>query len=863
MAAVMKPRELRDEVIPPGAAISEAEREVMTQAWEALMDGKREVRTVDHLLALMRQCNVQPCGQEDEYMRYMHGGRFTYDDFYAAMCDEKQRFHRFKNCNTAVKMNVDLSDAFAAMGGDAESEVDGYGYANSAKISQLCNEFGLSVDLPGNRMNPEPPRSGGPRYRGPRSGMQSAFAPAQLPVDPDAPEEVPYEKFMEWLSRGGRASLVLAGGAGAPAPGAAAHAALASEVSEVYDDGIGAMTMSGGLQRGVKSMWTLRNSLQLGSQIKAGKRRDELHGANVLDVASGSALHDQIKRREEQCMHLDLGSKIHKKLAHKHHEGTDSAASVDYFIHLCRLLANPENSREHGDNFHYRPRKGSLLYTAGQGNALATQGVPRNLRSGRARRAASAQGGRRKGNKPTLRVRTLRGGLRRFNVKQSPQQSPRDDNKVDYVHPVAETFRRQYARPHTAEESRERLGIQPPPAVDDHAEYQRRALENYHHIVDAPAKTARYVLPFQNQLQMPQRLVQEVLSQQQPPPWQARAPQPPKKVAATPGDPKSPLSVTSTQHSGSKWDMLRPGSGRMGYGPTSPLSPGFARALLTTKGAEGDSSRGAATATPKTSAKQKVIDRDPHRESLESATSALAPGSSLLVPAGKDPGSGKRPITFVPMPHNHDTTNRKVAKFKKDGTLRPGLDKRLFDHYFGFVAPPRHAAEEMAKGAKNSDLAGHGLMEFFPRSGPMLTSVQQEALKLPEADAKANGDSPRRPSPPQTSAPERRPTLSVRQNPAAMVNMMQKHGFAGRTPDAGEGSAVPPPNLVTPAGGISPGARSGGSTPRAVKGAVPPTPRGGLMAPMGVQRSRSTASAAPPQLLPPQNVYQPNRKALR
>ena len=82
-------------------------------------------------------------------------------------------------------------------------------------------------------------------------------------------------------------------------------------------------------------------------------------------------------------------------------------------------------------------------------------------------------------------------------------------------------------------------------------------------------------------------------------------------------------------------------------------------------------------------------------------------------------GGGGGAGCFVLPQSDREKVNKRLAKFGANGKPRSLAERKLYDHYFGFIAPPRYAAEEMVKGS-NSEF--HGLMEFVPRIGPIVSS---------------------------------------------------------------------------------------------------------------------------------------------
>eukprot|EP01060_Flectonema_neradi_P016049 TRINITY_DN22657_c0_g1_i1.p1 TRINITY_DN22657_c0_g1~~TRINITY_DN22657_c0_g1_i1.p1 ORF type:complete len:647 (+),score=106.19 TRINITY_DN22657_c0_g1_i1:161-2101(+) len=114
--------------------------------------------------------------------------------------------------------------------------------------------------------------------------------------------------------------------------------------------------------------------------------------------------------------------------------------------------------------------------------------------------------------------------------------------------------------------------------------------------------------------------------------------------------------------------------------------------------------------------------------------------------APRDKVVGRR--KFVSTTADREKINKKIAKFDSSGKPRPPTERKLFDHYFGFIVPPRYAAQEMVKG-QNDEF--HGLMEFVPRSGPVMSSkskthIEEPRLSLESEDVTVPIQATRRPT---------------------------------------------------------------------------------------------------------------------
>ena len=105
--------------------------------------------------------------------------------------------------------------------------------------------------------------------------------------------------------------------------------------------------------------------------------------------------------------------------------------------------------------------------------------------------------------------------------------------------------------------------------------------------------------------------------------------------------------------------------------------------------------------------------------------SIIHPGPVVDPVVGRKSKVGSRPVQFVACSAEREKMNKKIAKFSSNGKPRPPIERKLFDHYFGFVLPPRYAAQEMVKG-QNDEF--HGLMEFVPRSGPVMSSKSKNQI---------------------------------------------------------------------------------------------------------------------------------------
>eukprot|EP01065_Artemidia_motanka_P039848 TRINITY_DN4913_c2_g1_i1.p1 TRINITY_DN4913_c2_g1~~TRINITY_DN4913_c2_g1_i1.p1 ORF type:complete len:930 (+),score=302.73 TRINITY_DN4913_c2_g1_i1:70-2790(+) len=161
-----------------------------------------------------------------------------------------------------------------------------------------------------------------------------------------------------------------------------------------------------------------------------------------------------------------------------------------------------------------------------------------------------------------------------------------------------------------------------------------------------------------------------------------------------------------------------------------------------------------------------------------------------------------------------DDLKRRMVKYDEQGRARPLYDKRLHEHYFGIIPPPKHAAQAVLQGRQDDF---HGLMEFVSRDGPVVSSRKANVRESDEEEQQQHeqGRAPQRRRSvtltlsSQAPAARRRPTIgSSELESLNVVQLLRKAGIPLASPrpeevepERPDGAQVPtPPTAPAPRG---------------------------------------------------------------